>query len=619
LVAGQLWLIEIALLALLCGAYTGTAHPETPSGWFFLLGGRLSCAASLSLLPGFVSLAAAALLRAPRVLALSSGVLWSLALFLVYVDTRIYGIFRYHFNGLVWNVLTTPGSDEAVHFSRREVVSVLLALATLVVLQSGAFLVLWRHAVRRARLALPLPRLARPGLVWKLVLVPNMILVAGVYAWADLRRDPQVLAFTRVYPFYPRLTVKRFAARFLGIDMRERPGVDMPVEGILLDYPREKLVFEPAAPRPNVLVIVIDSLRADMLDPEVMPRVSALARGGRTFRDHLSSGNATRFGIFGLLYGLHGSYWGAVSDEHRSPVLVDVLLERGYQLRILTSASMDFPEFRSTAWVRAEHAVEDRLPSERRGGRDDGVARRFEEWLDERDAAAPFFAFLLLDAPHQRYYFPEECARFRPFLDDVSYAAVSAEAPLEVRTQLFNRYRNAVHYADQTTGRVLDALAAHSLTEETLVVVTGDHGEEFFESGVWGHTSNFTRPQVHVPLVLAGPEVQPGVEERPTSHVDLSVTVVELLGADPAARHQWSLGENLLAPPPARARVVSGWDTLGVFTSDVILEVPMAGYGGAEIAVYDGRWQRRFDDEEILAREGKVLGTLALECRRFLR
>jgi membrane-anchored protein YejM (alkaline phosphatase superfamily) len=165
---------------------------------------------------------------------------------------------------------------------------------------------------------------------------------------------------------------------------------------------------------------------------------------------------------------------------------------------------------------------------------------------------------------------------------------------------------------------VLDALAAHSLTEETLVVVTGDHGEEFFESGVWGHTSNFTRPQVHVPLVLAGPEVQPGVEERPTSHVDLSVTVVELLGADPAARHQWSLGENLLAPPPARARVVSGWDTLGVFTSDVILEVPMAGYGGG-IAVYDGRWQRRFDDEEILAREGKVLGTLALECRRFLR
>jgi hypothetical protein len=45
----------------------------------------------------------------------------------------------------------------------------------------------------------------------------------------------------------------------------------------------------------------------------------------------------------------------------------------------------------------------------------------------------------------------------------------------------------------------------------------------------------------------------------------------------------------------------------------------MAGYGGTGIAVYDQRWQRRFDDDEILAREGKALGNLALEWRRFLR
>jgi len=618
-VAGQLWLIEIALLTLLCGEYTGSAHPETPSGWFFLLGGRLSCAASLSLVPGLVCLGLAAILRAPRALALFSAMLWSLALFLVYVDTRIYGIFRYHFNGLVWNVLTTPGSDEAVHFSRREVVGALLALAALILVQYAALLVLWQRAIRRVLRALPTPRLARPALVWMLLLVPNMCLVAGVYAWADLTRDPQVMAFARVYPVYPRLTIQRFAQRFLGIEMRERPRIDLPASGILLDYPRAQLVFEPSAPRPNVLVVVIDSLRADMLDPGVMPRVSALARGGRSFRDHLSSGNATRFGLFGLLYGLHGSYWKAVRDEHRSPVLVDALLARGYELRVLTSASMDFPEFRSTAWVRVEDVVEDRLSSERPGGRDDGVALRFEQWLDEREAATPFFAFLLLDAPHQRYYFPEECALFRPFLDDVAYSTIGADAPEAVRTQLFNRYRNAVHYADQTTGRVLDALAAHGLVDETLVIVTGDHGEEFFESGVWGHTSNFTRAQAQVPLVIAGPGIPPGEEQRPTSHIDVSVTLVELLGADPAARPQWSLGENLLAPPVARARVVSGWDTLGVHTADVILEVPMAGYGGTGIEVYDERWQRRFDDAEILAREGKVLGTLALECGRFLR
>jgi membrane-anchored protein YejM (alkaline phosphatase superfamily) len=619
LVSGQLWLLEILPAALLCGAYVDDAHPTTALGWLFLNGGRFSCAASLSVLPGLLCLLLATLLRSRRWLGWLASVVWTTALFLLYLDTRIYDIFRYHFNGLVWNVLTTPGADEAVHLSTREIASVTAVVVALLPLHYALFRWLWRGAERRARLALPTPALARPRLAWAFVLVPNMALVAGVYAWADVTRDPRVMAYARVYPLYPRLTINRFAERYLGVKLKDRPAVDMPASGILLAYPRAEIRLAPDAPRPNVLVVVIDSLRADMLTPEVMPRVSELAQHGRVFRNHLSSGNATRFGIFGLVYGLHGSYWKAVYDEHRSPVLVDALLAAGYDLRVLTSASMDFPEFRSTAWVRIEDRVEDRLPAERPGGRDDGVARRFAEWLGERDAAAPFFAFLVLDAPHQTYSFPAECAVFQPSLDEVAYTSIDKGATEEVRTALFNRYRNAVHYADETTGRVLAALAQHGLAENTLVVVTGDHGEEFFENGVWGHTSNFTREQTQVPFVLAGPGIPPGEELRPTCHVDLPTTLLEQLGADPAQRAQWTLGANLLDPPVTRARVISGWDTLGVHVRDAILEVPMAGYGGTGIAVYDERWRPVFDDDAILAREGRALGTLALECRRFLR
>jgi membrane-anchored protein YejM (alkaline phosphatase superfamily) len=129
-----------------------------------------------------------------------------------------------------------------------------------------------------------------------------------------------------------------------------------------------------------------------------------------------------------------------------------------------------------------------------------------------------------------------------------------------------------VYYADQTTGRVLDAVRAHGRPENTLVVVTGDHGEEFWENGFWGHTSNFTRAQAHVPFVLAGPGIERGSEQRPTSHIDLVPTLLELLGADPRERAQWSLGENLLAPPAERVRVVAGWDSLGLHVDDAILE-----------------------------------------------
>lgn len=617
-VAARLWLAYVLLLAWICGSYLDSAQPTTLASWLFVHLGRLSCATSLSLLPGLVTLLAAARLQSRHTLAVVSSLLWALLALALWIDTRIWGLFRYHFNGLVWNVLTTPGAEEAFQPKTSEVLVPLAGSTLLLVLSWLLFLWLWRRETARAPSAPP-PFWRRTRAVFVLVLVPVMVLVAGLYARADLVRDPHVMAFARLYPLYPRLTVKRVARTVFGMEMKERAAVDMPAEGILLDYPHAPVVLPPDGPTPNMVVIVIDSLRADMLAPEVMPRTSALVPRARSFADHLSGGNATRFGLFGMLYGLHGSYWKAIYDEKRSPVLVDALLARGYEVRALTSASWDFPEFRSTAWVRVEEHAEDRLASPRAGARDDGVAARFEGWLGERDAAQPFFAFLLLDAPHQRYAFPPESARFRPYMEEVEYMAVKDDATPEMRTGLYNRYRNAVAYADEVVGRLVDALAARGELDDTLLVVTGDHGEEFFEHGFWGHTSNFTAAQAHVPLLLAGPGIAPGVETRATSHIDLPATLLELAGADPALRAQWTLGASLLDPPAARARVVAGWDTLGLHTAGHILEVPMAGYGGTGIAVYDQQWQRVLEDEAVLDQSGKAMLDLALECRAFLR
>jgi membrane-anchored protein YejM (alkaline phosphatase superfamily) len=618
-VAARLWLAHIALLAWLCGSYLDSAQPTTTASWLFVHLGRLSCAASLSLAPGLLTLLAALWLQRRHLLAASASLLWTLVALALWIDTRIWGFFRYHFNGLVWNVLTTPGADEAFQLAPGEKLVPLAASVLLCALSWLLYLRLWRSEVARAPAAAPRPFWRRTRAVFVLVLVPVMVLVAGLYARADLVRDPHVMAFARLYPLYPRLTVKRLARSVFGLELKERATVDLPAEGILLAYPRAPVLLPPDGPTPNMLVIVIDSLRADMLTSEVMPQASALVPEARTFADHLSGGNATRFGLFGMLYGLHGSYWKSIYDEKRSPVLVDALVARGYEVRALTSASWDFPEFRSTAWVRVEECAEDRLVSAREGARDDGVAARFEEWLGERDAARPFFAFLLLDAPHQRYWFPPESARFRPFPDEVEYMRIKDDAPPELREGLYNRYRNAVAYADEVLGRLLAALAGSGELASTVLVVTGDHGEEFFEHGFWGHTSNFTAAQAQVPLLLRGPGIAPGVERRPTSHIDLPATLLELAGADPARRADWTLGASLLDPPAERARVVAGWDTLGLHTGGFILEVPMAGYEGMGIAVYDAQWKRVLADEEVLDRSGKVMLDLALECRKFLR
>lgn len=622
--SAQLWLFNVLVGALVASAYLRFARP--PDGLRIAAVtylGPLTSAALLSVAPGVLLLVLARFVANEAWLRPLTVGVWVLLQVALFVDTLIYAIFRYHFNAMVWNVMTTPGSGDAVHIGARDWGTAALGAAVLFVLELWVFGRLLAAERRRRTDGRSARFLRRPGRVWARALVPLILVMAGVYAHADLYRDRRITVLPRLFPVFPELTVKRFA-RSLGFDLEERPKVAFASDGILLDYPKSYPEVRADAPRPNFVILVVDSLRADMVTPEVMPHTAAFVPETLSFLDHYSGGNATRFGIFSMIYGLHGSYWLPVYQEQRSPVLVDVLLELGYRFRILSSASMSYPEFRSTAWSRIEDQVEDRIVGEREGGRDDRIAERFAEWLPEAEASGePFFCFALLDAPHQSYSFPPEEAAFHPYEERVEYVKVArADGDEETQLRLFNRYRNAVNYADVIVGRMLETLEEHGSVEDTVVIVTGDHGEEFWENGFFGHTSNFTAEQLRVPLLLRGPGVEPGVEARPTSHLDLPATLLEMAGADPAARAQWTLGGNLLALPPAGEvrdwRVASGWEELAICLPDAILKIPTRAVNG-DIDVYDAGWNLVQDDRALLRREGAVLGALALECRRFLR
>src|SRR5688572_12476694 len=106
--SARLWLANIALAALICTLYLPHApQPDSLRAWLVLAVQLVSSAVTLALAPGLLLWIAAWLVRWPRALGLISALAWSLFQLALLVDTRIYGIFRYHFNGLVWNVMTT--------------------------------------------------------------------------------------------------------------------------------------------------------------------------------------------------------------------------------------------------------------------------------------------------------------------------------------------------------------------------------------------------------------------------------------------------------------------------------------------------------------------------------
>lgn len=615
-----LWLANVAFgCAIGAGLLEHVRHAPSPRTWVYAVAALVSTVASLSLVPGLFGLFAARWKRARFALAAQAAV-WIVFQVLLFADVRVYNLHGYHLNGQVWDIFVTRGSADAIHLGWR----VHLAIGAGLFLGGCVEYALGRWLYERAsHSAQSRPRpalLARhPGLVFALLLAPAFALERGIYASARSERDHDLTSLARLFPYAPGVPLEDFASRVLGSQPAATPPLEL--DGLELDYPHAVPRIDPAGARPDVLVLVVDCWRSDMLAPETSPRLHAFAQRARRFEDHVSGGNSTRYGLFALLYGLHGSYWFPVLAEQRSPVLIDALLELGYECAVFSAASMNYPELRSTAWSRIREHVHDawgELPAWRR---DELAAEACADWLERPRTGAPRFAFLLLDSPHQVYSHPPDRAPFQPAAPELNYMALSAGAQTdpELLEQVFNRYRNAVHHADSVAGALLGRLESAGALEHALVAVTGDHGEEFREHGFFGHTSNFTPEQVRVPFLLRGAGVEPGLERSPTSHLDFPSTLLELLGADPAERAAWCLGGNLLAPERERERVLSGWHELGLWLPEGILRLQLQAPASFAMQLHGYDWSPRGRGEELLETRSDALARLAAECGRFLR
>ncbi len=618
--AFQLWLAN-----LLIGTVVGLnylAHLPEAKGlkvWIFALPALVSSMLTLTLVPGGLFCLLSQLVRSTSLLGTVQAAFWTLFQILLFADTRVYNLFRYHLNGQVWNLVYTRGSSEAVHLGWQVWLAVVFGLLLFITVQTW----LWRRALRSAQAAFDSPvrrGLLRPALVWGGVLLPLVFVEKTIYASAHLTRDREITQLARLFPLYTPVPVEDLAHKVLGVE----PRVPGPVEldGFELDYPLGWPEVPAGGARPSVLVLMIDCWRADMFAPDTTPCAWRWAeRGCRRFADHVSNGNSTRYGVFSLLYGLHGSYWFPFLAERRSPVLIDELERLGYDFGVFGSATMNYPELRATAWSRIPEAVHDDFPSPHPWRRDELAGAALSRWLEDRAGDPdPFFAFLLLDSPHQTYSHPPDATPFTPSAPDLDYLAMSRnEGPEpQVLEAVRNRYKNAVHHSDAVLGAVLEAFQSSPRYEDTWIILTGDHGEEFLECGFFGHTSAFTRPQVQVPFLMHGPGIANGIERRPTSHLDLAPTLLEALGADPERRGEWCLGASLFDPPSQRRRVFAGWNELGVWTDDAILRVPLAPLE-FDVEVFDDRWTRIIDDLAVLRAERGTLEHLGAECNRFLR
>jgi len=309
-----------------------------------------------------------------------------------------------------------------------------------------------------------------------------------------------------------------------------------------------------------------------------MPKTTEFAARSLNFQNHYSGGNGTRQGLFSLFYGIYGTYWASFLVEERGPVLFDALQQQNYQVEMYSSASFTYPEFDKTIFAQIPSAQLHQLSSDLSPWERDAVnVSHMLEFIDDRQQAKPFFTFIFFESTHARYYFPDVSAIRSPYLADVNYATMSRSSLHEEIEQLKNRYINASHYLDSQFERVFQYLECEGLLESTIVLITGDHGEEFMEKGHWGHNAGFSEEQVRTPMIIHLPGVEARSFSRLSSHMDMIATILPYLGVkNPIS--DYSLGENLISGiQTSNYKIASDWAGISYINLEHKFAIPFKG------------------------------------------
>jgi arylsulfatase A-like enzyme len=334
---------------------------------------------------------------------------------------------------------------------------------------------------------------------------------------------------------------------------------------------------------PNVILVSIDTLRADHLGSygyprATSPRIDAFAASSIRFENGWSSAPWTLPGHAEMLTGRHPHDIGVIHKRSAipdsAPLLAEILSAGGYDTAAFVDSSKG-------GLVGAERGFARGFRTYQHAPHRKGLAFEYDaavtvqmglEWLrTERSRSKPFFLFLHTKSVHSvqtgtprpdqrtppydvprgdRFQFlTEEQARLAwnsPELGEgTKYLNAHNEAyqngvmdprafPTDQREALIGLYDASIRYTDEQFGVLLDALDAEGLLARTLIVLTADHGEEFLDHGRFLHEQVY-RELLHVPLIVKLPDSSGGrVVQEDVSLADIVPTVLDYLGVSPS-------------------------------------------------------------------------------------
>lgn len=486
------------------------------------------------------------------VLAVLAGIL---AVFL-FIDNYIYGIFNFHIN---WFFVSAFLDDEGGEFFDISIktyvlfssVAFLVVLAELIILWLVEFKLLDRKQKKHL------------GILGFVLLFINILFINGTHSWAYAQNYMPVTSISGHVPFYfpmhSRSLKKSDALTALAGGDTEKE-----IENTSIDYPKSELICT-SENKPNIIMVVLESWRGDMLTADVAPNTYALAQESSWFKEHHSSGTVTTRGIFSLMYGMAPTYMDDVVANNGAggPALLNLLKGEDYNFGIYPSGDITRIKLTDSSFYPVKefvHHGEGKDTIEK----DYDVLSKMQSKLAESDE--PVFGFMFFNSTHYLYYYPPEFEKFTPTEKPSLVDFKQGKDP----QPYINRYKNSIYFIDSLIGELVADLKSSDKWDNTIFIVTSDHAEEFADTAPsrFGHGSNFTRFQSHVPLVVHWPNKPAKIFEKRTASIDVSATLLDEGFGCSNPVSDYSNGLNLFGEDESNVQIMSSYYNYAFVTDE---------------------------------------------------
>ena len=488
-----------------------------------------------------------------RLMRFLSVILATAGMTLLLIDSEVFTRFHLHLNPIVWQLLINPDENEMARDWQLMFISVPVILLLELVFATWSWQKL-RSLTRRRRFARPLAAF----------LFIAFIASHVVYIWADANFYRPITMQRANLPLSYPMTARRFLEKHGLLDAQEyqRRLIEQGnPDAVSVQYPLSELRYRDMGTGQNVLLITVDGLNYSRFEKQ-MPALAGFAEQNISFTRHMSSGNTTDNGIFGLFYGISPSYMDGILSTRTPAALITALNQQGYQLGLFSSDGFTSPLYRQA--LLSDFS----MPSVRTQS-DEQTATQWINWLGR---------------------YAQEDNRWFSW---VSFNGTNID---DSNQQAFARkYSRAAGNVDDQINRVLNALRDSGKLDNTVVIITAGRGIPLSEEE---ETFDWSHGHLQVPLVIHWPGTPAQRINALTDHTDLMTTLMQRLLHVSTPASEYSQGQDLFNPQRRHYWVTAADnDTLAITTPKKTLVLNNNG----KYRTYNLRGERVKDEKPQLS------------------